>query len=131
MKPPTSSRYFTSGTAPGDPPPPLSRKPYRHIRKGILTSELTYADLSRCLPRTGGLVPVASASDGRVHRRSERARRQDAIRARGARALREDDAGRSRRRDAPARGARPLHLSAGACDPARRTVWQKAVGENL
>src|ERR1035438_3069077 len=95
MKPPTSSRSFISGTVPAQPPPP-SRKPYRHIRKCILTSELTYANRSRCLPRTGGLVPVASASDGRVHRRSERARRQDAFRARGTRAFREDDAGRSR-----------------------------------
>src|ERR1035438_3071837 len=41
---------------------PPSRKPYRHIRKCILTSELTYANLSRCLPRTGGLVRSPAAN---------------------------------------------------------------------
>src|SRR5690349_8159589 len=68
-----------------------------------LTGELTYADLDRHSSRTGGLVPVANPSDGRVHRRSERTRRKDAIWTRRARARRKDHAGGSCLRNAPAR----------------------------
>ena len=90
------------------PVPPMNRtlmQSLYHVRvnhtvtsERYTTRELHYADPDRYFPRPRGLVPPAHSSDGRVHRRSERARREDAIRPRGARARRQDHARRPHRR---------------------------------
>src|SRR5262249_7099648 len=73
----------------------LNRKPYRHIRKVILTGELTYADPGGDLSLVCGFVSFSKFSYWRVHRRSERARCEDAIWTGSPRARRQDNAGRS------------------------------------